>query len=511
MIRAAALAAFSALLGGAIALLARKHPAVLERTRTFAFAAAAGVVAFHLLPEVLPAQGLAALLWIGLGFALPWVLEASARTFGPRLLTARGFTGMRVAAEVGFAALVFHSVAEGLALVAALARPRPQLDLEIALVAHHAPLTAAVVLPFLDLRGPRAAAARAAVIGAAGAAGALLSGAFPGFTEGGVLLAATAVTAGALLHVVGDEIRAQSFASPWERVADLAACAAGLLVAGLGAAMQHRDSAGPLLEFLRAFSGLAIACAPALLFGVMAVALLAMRTRVFRYDAFLLALALLGPAPAALLGVLSVLLLLPVAPRFAPPPDASGVWPELLAQIRQRAPPLLALLVVAAGIEVSAPALPQGLVPLVALAAALLLAARLDDAGAVAVAAVLVHKGFDPGVAIALVALGPLIRTASIRALAARFRFNGVAALAILALFALGAGWLVSISGALARARPAADGALASLRDSLPAQSAAAPLGAASAVLLIGIGLTTLWTAGVRGWCAPLRHGPKAA
>jgi hypothetical protein len=172
---------------------------------------------------------------------------------------------------------------------------------------------------------------------------------------------------------------------------------------------------------------------------------------------------------------------------------------------------LLALLVVAAGIEVSTPGLPQGLLPSAILAAGLLLAARLDAAGAVAVAAVLVRKGFDPGLAVALVTLGPLMRAASVRALAARFRFNGVAALALLALFTLGAAWLVSNSGALAGARPAADGAFAALRDSLPAQSAAAPLGAASAVLLIGIGLTTLWTAGVRGWFAPLRHGPKAA
>src|SRR2546428_5107860 len=101
MMHAAALAGFSAVLGGAIALVARKRPAVLERTRTFAFAAAAGVVAFHLLPDVLPAQGLNALLWMGLGFALPWVLEAAARAFGPGLLEARGLTGLRVAAEVG--------------------------------------------------------------------------------------------------------------------------------------------------------------------------------------------------------------------------------------------------------------------------------------------------------------------------------------------------------------------------------------------------------------------------
>ena len=506
MIRAAGLALFSALLGGAIALVARNRPGVLERTRTFAFAAAAGVVAFHLLPEVLPQQGLVALLWMGIGFALPWVLEASARTFGPGMLTARGFTGLRVAAEVGFAALVFHSVAEGLALVAALSQPRPQLDLEIALVAHHAPLTAAVVLPFLDLRGPRSAALRSLAVGVAGALGAALSGALPGFTEGSFLLTATAVTAGALLHVVGDEIRTQTFTSPWERVADIVACVAGLLVAGLGAALHHRESAGPLVSFLHAFSGVAIACAPALLFGAVAGAL-ALRTRsLVRWDSFLLALALFGPAPAALLGVFSVVVSLPLARGLPPPPETTGALPELLAEVRHRAPPLLALLVVAAGLEASTPLLPQGIVPLATLGAALLLAARLDEAGAVAVAAVLVRKGFDPGIAVALVALGPLTRTASLRALAARARFRGVAALSILALFALGAGKLLSISGLLSRAKPAADGAFASLRDSLFAQVAAAPLGAASAALLIGIALTTLWSAGVRGWFAPLRH-----
>ncbi len=510
MIRAAGLAALSALLGGAIALLARKQPAVLERTRTFAFAAAAGVVAFHLLPEVLPRQGLAALLWLGLGFALPWVLEAGARRLGPGFLTARGFTGLRVAAEVGFAALVFHSVAEGLALVAALSQPGGQLDLEIALVAHHAPLTAAVVLPFLDLRGPRSAAMRAAVIGVAGILGALSSSLLPGFTEGSFLLTATAVTAGALLHVVADEIRTQSFASAWERAADLSACGAGLLVAGLGAMLQHRESSGPVLDFLRAFSGVAMASAPALLLGVIAGALLARRVRAFRFDAVLLALALLGPLPAVLLGVL-LLLFSPAVPRAEPPSEGPGVIRELLAEIRQRAPPLLALLAAAAALEMSAPSLPASFLPSATLAVALLLCARLDEAGAVAVAAVLVHKGFDPGLAMALVALGPATRAAAMRALAARIPFGGVAASAILAAAALGAARLMAISGALSRAKPAADAAFAVLHDSQAAQAAAAPLGALSAAVLIVIALATLWAAGVRGWFAPLRHGPKSA
>lgn len=513
MIRAAGLALFSALLGGAIALLARKHPAVLERTRTFAFAAAAGVVAFHLLPEVLPAQGLVALLWMGCGFALPWVLEAGARAFGPGLLEARGLTGLRVAAEVGFAALLFHSVAEGLALVAALARPSGQLDLEIALVAHHAPLTAAVVLPFLDLRGPRAVAVRAVVVGIAGVLGALLSGVVPGFTEGGFLMTATAITAGALLHVVADEIRTQRFGSRWERAADLGACVTGLMVAGLSALLhlRRRETEGPLLEFARVFCGVAIDCAPALLFGAIVGALLAARGRWFRWDAFLLALVLLGPIPAVALGALQLLLALPVVRVLTPPQPAQDVVAELLGEIRQRAPPLLMLLIVAAGLEVSTPSLPPGLLPTAALAVALALAARLDEAGAVAVAAVLVHKGFDAGLAIALVALGPFTRSAAIRALAALGFSQGALRVWLVALAALlGAGFVFE-SGILKGARLASEAALAAVRNPVAGQVAESPLGAASAAVLIAIALATLWTAGARGWFAPLRHTPRAA
>jgi hypothetical protein len=508
MIRATGLALISALLGGAIALMAQKRPAVLERTRTFAFAAAAGVVVFHLLPEVVPAQGLMALLWIGTGFALPWILETGARAVGPGILEARGITGMRVAAEVGFAALIFHSVAEGLALVAALAQPQGQLDLEIALVAHHAPLTAAVVLPFLDLRGPREAWRRSVAIGAAGVAGVLLSGVLPGFGEGAFLGAATAVTAGALLHVVADEIRAQRFASGWERAADLGACLAGFLVAGLGAVLHLRqETAGPLLEFLRAFFGVAIACAPALLCGLVVFALLAARTRFFRWDAFLLALALLGPLFAAVLATLSVLLALPVARAFPPRPGESGVLAGLLDEVRLRAPPLLTLLAIAAGVEVSAPALPPGFWSAAVVSVGLLLASRLDVAGAVAVAAALVHKGFDPGFAAALIALGPITRAAQMREFGSR---GGAAAwLALLAAVALGSGWL--LSGLLTGARPAVDRAFMAVRGPLPAQLAASPVGAASAAVLVAIALATLWAAGVRGWFAPLRHGPRAA
>lgn len=509
MIHAAVLAGCSALLGGVIALAAQRRPALLERTRTFAFAAAAGVVAFHLLPEVLPSQGLAGLLWMAAGFALPWALESAARVLGPHLLQGRGLSGLRVSAEVGFVALIFHSVVEGLALVAALAQPGGKLDLQIAIVAHHAPLTAAVVLPFLDVAGPRSAAVRALLIALAGVGGALLSGALPGLVEGEALQTATAVTAGILLHVVADEIRAQRFATRMDRALDFGACLAGLVVAGLGALVQLREEAGPLLELLRTLAGVALASAPALLFGSIAFALLASRTRLFRWDAFLLALVLLGPSAAMAWAGLTVLLLLPVARFLRARESPRPVIAELVAIVRQRSPALLTLLMAAAGLETSMESFPVSLLAAGALLAVVVLAARLDEAGAVAMAAVLVGKGLDPGIAVALLVLGPLTRSAVARALARR---PGIAAavLVVECVVALGAGKLLSRSGALAGAQVAASSALHDVRNAFGAQAAASPFGAAAAFILVALALATLWSEGVRGWFAPLRHGPRA-
>ena len=507
MIHAALLASFSAALGGAIALAARGRPALLERTRTFAFSAAAAVVAFHLLPEVLPTEGLLALLWMAAGFALPWLLEGTARALGPRLLEGRGYSGLRVAAEVGFAALVFHSVVEGLTLVAALAQPGGKLDLEIAIVAHHAPLTAAVVLPFLDVRGPRAAGFRALLVALAGAAGALLSGVLPGFKEGEFLQVATAVTGGVLLHVVADEIRAQPFGSGMERAADFGACLAGLLVAGVAVLLHSREEARPLVELFRVLAGIALACAPAILLGSVALALVRGRARFFRWDAFLLALALLGPAAAAAWAVLSVVLSLPVLRSFLAGVSPQPAAPELVSIVRQRAPSLLALLMAAAGLELSATSFPGPSLAAGALLVALVLAARLDDAGAVAVAAVLVHKGLDPAIAVALLALGPLTRSTLVRAFGGRSR--AALAMVLECGAALGAAKLLSASGALAGARSAAGHALQNVRSGLGLQLLESPSAAAACLILVALALVTLWSEGVRGWFAPLRHGPR--
>jgi hypothetical protein len=204
------------------------------------------------------------------------------------------------------------------------------------------------------------------------------------------------------------------------------------------------------------------------------------------------------------------LLALPMAPSFRVQAPGRAVGTEMLAAVRARAPALLTLLMAAGGLEVSTRAFPGALIPAAALVAIVALAARLDEAGAAAVAAVLVHKGLDPGIAIALLAIGPLTRTGYIRALMDRRRAAGIAIVAAEVAVTLMAGRLLSLSGALASAPAAADQAMAGVRDALGVQAASSPFGAAAGLILIALAIATLWSQGVRGWFAPLRHGPRA-
>ena len=152
-----------------------------------------------------------------------------------------------------------------------------------------------------------------------------------------------------------------------------------------------------------------------------------------------------------------MLFALPLAQHFTPREPGHGVLQELVDAIRHRAPPLLALLFVAAGLEVSTPELPAHTVPMLAMAVGLLLCARLDEAGAVAVAAVLLHKGFNPVVAVAMLSIGPFTRRPLMRAMREKNRFLWLGVVAVVWLFA----WK---GGLLARAAPVARAVLAGLR-----------------------------------------------
>ena len=151
---------------------------------------------------------------------------------------------------------------------------------------------------------------------------------------------------------------------------------------------------------------------------------------------------------------------------------------------------------------------PTALVARAALLVVIVLAARLDEAGAIAIAAVLVGKGLDPGIAVALLALGPLTRSAVARAMARRLAVAR-AILAVEVVVAVGAARLLSGSGALAGSQAAARQALHDVRNAFAAQVAAAPFGVVAATILVAVALATLWSEGVRGWFAPLRHGPR--
>jgi hypothetical protein len=548
MLLALLLAAGSALLGGALALASRKRPALLEVTRTFAFAAAGGVVALHLFPELLRDLGARGLLWAALGFAVPGLLEAGAKALGPRL-SGQGLSGARVAAETGFVALAVHSLLEGLALRAAAAGPGSHADLQLALVAHHAPLTAAVALPLLELYGARVTALRILLVAAAGGLGALLGG--TGWLEtSGVLGAAGGLMAGALLHVVADEIHPQTPGPLSSRLADLAAAVAGLSVAALAATAQEPGPLQTTVAVAGIFhqtGGLLLVAAPALLAGdLFSVALARLSPQRFRglFDlpgaslaTLLVTLRMVGPLPTAARLLLALgaaaggaLLASLWAPPKPPAQDGPAVAPvqttflaALLDHLAEWAPRRLAVLlfggatlgVLAGGAGFPLPPAPPGPFTLLLVLGG---CSVLSAAAAAALSPLVFALVPAVPALVAMVVLPALLRPLGARVAASsplaavrsgplgrRFGHGFFAATGTLA---------VSL---LLRAGPAADLAPQALAAALATtaplasplwdQAARAPLSALCLVALALPLLFTLWRAGPRGWLVPLRHG----
>jgi len=515
MLLALLLASGSALLGGALALAVRRRRVLLELTRTFAFAAAAGVVGLHLLPEVLESLGAAGLLWALLGFALPGLLEWRARSLGPGL-RARGFSPARVAAEIGLLALVAHSLLEGVALCAAASGSGPHLDLEIALVAHHAPLTAAVILPFLELLDARGVALRVLAVALAGGIGALAGGLVPGgFATGHAQEIASAVMAGALLHVVADEIRAQTFEAGWERAADLGAALVGAGIAIVSAIYgASLDS-----EFLAGLAALILPCAPALLAADLLAAIPPARRSLAprpELDALLVSLRSLGILAALAQFAVSFLgwtLSSAFAPGEArPPEEGRGYLARLLLGTSERDPRrVVAALLCALAFWLpprSADVATPGLMLLAAAVATLvvLLIAGLSASIAALLAAALLaaQTEWAPNAALLIpaLALGPLLFRGS--AWRGDLKRRSIGALLTLVLGACAA-MLLSRPLFVDRAQAAA-GALVR-KHALPfvAQLQEAPLPTAAAAALVALGLLALWQTGARGFFAPLR------
>ena len=516
MLLALSLASGSALLGGALALAVRRRRALLELTRTFAFAAAAGVVALHLLPEALGAIGVRGLLWAALGFAVPGLLEWRARSLGPGL-RARGLSPARVAAELGFLALVAHSLLEGVALSAAAGGSGSQADLEIALVAHHAPLTAAVILPFLELVDARGVAIRVLGVALAGALGAVAGSMAPSSLTAGLPQSiASAVMAGALLHVVADEIQRQQFERAWERGADLLAA---LIGAGIAVVSAVFGGSGPG-PYAAAFLVLVLPCAPALLAADLLMALpsrpgrsLAQRPELDALLVTLRALGLLAALAQLLLATLGWLLGSAFAPGEGRPARAQpGFLARLLGGTARSAPRrLLAFQLGAIALSI----LPRALdVPdLVGACAAglgflALAALSAGAAGAIAAAFLALLLPWAPGAAqlVPALALGPLLLR--------REAFRGEPRRRITGALLLG---LLFASAALLLDRPLFEERARAAALSLPLLAGQpllelirrAPVEYGAGAVLLALGLVSLWRSGARGFLAPLL-GPDA-
>jgi hypothetical protein len=157
------LAVVSVAAGVAAALVADARLWVLAPVRAFAVAAVAVSIAVHLLPEAIDGAGLVVLVVAGAALLAPIVVGRVAAGLGDR--------HRRIAAELGFVAVLLHQLTDGLALGAATGHGGYHWDLLIGIAAHTVPLVAMLTLTFAELGGRRAVLLRAAAMIAATAVG----------------------------------------------------------------------------------------------------------------------------------------------------------------------------------------------------------------------------------------------------------------------------------------------------------------------------------------------------
>lgn len=258
--------------GALLALIPRFGPRAVGYVRTFALIAAITVVGGDLLPEAIDGLGLVAIAVVLAGVFLPGWIE--------HLLESR----IRIGLELGFAALVLHHVADGVAI--ALYR---ELSVVIALVAHTIPVIAVVVLRFATERGRNHALIRAALLGLAIVLGAVLGLVVPHEAIEPVHPWLGAAVAGLLLHVITHDLTSDPPASHGGRALDFAACLIGvglpLFASGFEPGLGER------------FLALALDFAPPLLVAVVATALIRPRARTAgggTFAAFMIARRFLG-------------------------------------------------------------------------------------------------------------------------------------------------------------------------------------------------------------------------
>jgi hypothetical protein len=472
--------------------------------RTFAVVAAGLVVALSLLPHAIASEGVAGLCVALLGIALVPALERLVR------VPFRNVNAETLRLELGFAGLLVHRFGDGVVM----AVEGHGSELSWAVGAHEIPIVALVTLAYAR-RGLAPALVRAVLLGLASSLGFWLVRAMPdawhdfhGWVD--------AIAAGILVHIVAYEALPERLETARERASDGLGAVLGLLIVLWPSFEQQPE----VPNIARAVLGAALRAAPFLLLGLAgSAALLVYRRRSQptltrpgvnaarpwpAVEAFTLAAGCLGWRVGLgywLVATLLAWLTQLAVQRLAPPPSADDTAPAPGASLRfwavaegliLRVGGWIALgLLAACYIESFVAAEPAlrtlGLGARGAFVLALALPASVCTAGAVPIAAALVGKGLSPVLAVAGLALGPVLG-AGLGALA-RAGLGKPRAVLMLSPLAL-----VGIALALWL-----DATLAPAGMPVPPSTASALEWAAFAALA-ALGVRSVWRVGIRGW-----------
>jgi len=262
---ALAIAIGSVAVGLLAAIAAHARLWVLAPVRAFAVVAVAAAIALHILPEAIDGGGWAVLVVAAAGLFAPIVLGRATAAIEVR--------HRRVAAELGYVAVLVHQWSDGLALGAATGGAHgghTHWDLLIGVGAHTVPLVAVLALTFAELGGMRTVILRSLGLLAATLVGLLLTRA-----DDTLLPSAepwlNAAVSGLLLHILvhdSDEREVPAATRPLEALGVLVGASMPFVTGGHG----H----GAVTHALRSHLGsVIVAAAP----GIVVVAALAALVR----------------------------------------------------------------------------------------------------------------------------------------------------------------------------------------------------------------------------------------
>lgn len=275
-----AVAIGSVLLGALLVLVGTRNRAVLPPIRTFALVASVVVVLAQLLPTALEEVGLWALAVFLLALVLPAGFERLLRFSRRRITGAESADASWIAVELGYFGLLIHRLGDGIALGLFSGTAEPA-ELNpgalLALAAHVVPVTAVMVLAYAERYGAIHAILRAMGMALASILGVLVVDAAPAallFSAEPWILAAAS---GLLLHIIGHDWKADVPSTTRDRLADVFAMVAGLLVAFVGGphGNSHGHPEGAMQAgILDALADFTLETAPVLLLGLAIGALL---------------------------------------------------------------------------------------------------------------------------------------------------------------------------------------------------------------------------------------------